>query len=82
MTFYAVWQPYLRVIFRDHDGTQMGEVQYVPYGGAATAPGTPSHTDLRFVRWDRAFNYIVQDTIVTAECERPAPIVMPTPTPL
>ncbi|MBR3460692.1 MAG: InlB B-repeat-containing protein, partial [Clostridia bacterium] len=54
------------VTFKDWDGTPL-KTQTVNYGGAATAPANPTRTGYAFTGWDKAFNNITADTVVTAQ---------------
>ncbi|MBQ9780152.1 MAG: InlB B-repeat-containing protein, partial [Clostridia bacterium] len=57
------------VIFKDHDGTQLGEAQTVEYGKGATAPAAPTHASHTFKNWDVDFSNVTSDLTVTAVCE-------------
>ena len=54
------------VIFEDWDGTQIGESQIVEWGSAATAPEEPTREGWTFAGWDKAFNVVKSDLVVTA----------------
>lgn len=60
------------VQFVDWDGTVL-KTQTVTYGAAATAPSDPTREGYRFTGWDKAFNYVSSDLVVTATyMERPS----------
>ncbi|MBR3460370.1 MAG: InlB B-repeat-containing protein [Clostridia bacterium] len=54
------------VTFKDWDGTTL-KTQTVNYGGSATAPANPTRTGYTFTGWDKAFNNITANTVVTAQ---------------
>ena len=54
------------VTFTNWDGTVLGK-QEVKIGNAATPPSNPIRTGYSFIGWDKAFNNITEDTIVTAK---------------
>ena len=54
------------VTFKDWNGSVL-KTETVNYGGAATAPADPTRTGYTFTGWDRAFNNITANTIVTAQ---------------
>ena len=64
-TFSAELRSY-PVVFKDWDGTQIGETQNVAYGSAAVAPANPSRTGYTFAGWDKDFSSITGATTVTA----------------
>ena len=51
------------------DGYTDGEIdtQYVVYGGSATEPEAPKHEGYVFIGWDKEFDFITGNTIVTAQ---------------
>lgn len=53
------------VIFKDHDGAEL-DTQEVEYLGAATAPKDPTLEAYTFVGWDKEFDEVTEDLIVTA----------------
>jgi uncharacterized repeat protein (TIGR02543 family) len=101
MKFYAVWEiHHYRVIFTDGytdgynttdpaiDGpySVVKDWQDVPYGGAAIAPDNPTRDGFRFIRWDKAYDYITGDLVVWAVWEEvqiapPGPNPEPEPQP-
>ena len=55
----------LTVEFVDHDGTVLS-TQTVKYGEAATAPEAPTREGYTFIGWDKSFNSITGNTVITA----------------
>lgn len=53
------------VTFKDHDGKVLG-TQKVEEGKGATAPANPTRTHYTFTGWDKSFNKITADLVVTA----------------
>jgi len=53
------------VTFKDHDGKVLG-TQKVEEGKGATAPADPTRTHYSFTGWDKSFNKITADLVVTA----------------
>ena len=53
------------VTFKDHDGTVL-KTETVEEGKAATAPESPTRTHYTFTGWDKSFNKITADLVVTA----------------
>ena len=54
------------VTFKDWNGTVL-KTQQVQYGGAATAPANPTRAGYTFTGWDKAFNKVTADLVVTAQ---------------
>ena len=54
------------VTFKDWNGTVL-KTEQVQYGGAATAPANPTRTGYTFTGWDKAFNNVTADLVVTAQ---------------
>ena len=54
------------VTFKDWNGTVL-KTQQVQYGGAATAPANPTRTGYTFTGWDKAFNNVTANLVVTAQ---------------
>ncbi|MCL2339925.1 MAG: InlB B-repeat-containing protein, partial [Actinomycetia bacterium] len=66
-TLYAQWAINTYTVqFVDPDGNVLKTQTGVPYGTAATAPTPPDRPGYHFVGWNRSFNYITGDLIVTA----------------
>ncbi|MDR2156357.1 MAG: chitobiase/beta-hexosaminidase C-terminal domain-containing protein, partial [Clostridiales Family XIII bacterium] len=57
--------PNSTVTFKDYDGAILKK-QSVPYGAGASAPVAPNREGYDFQGWDRGFENITGDTIVTA----------------
>ena len=57
---------YHTVTFKDWNGTVL-KTEQVQYGGAATAPANPTRTGYTFTGWDKAFNNVTADLVVTAQ---------------
>ena len=53
------------VTFKDYDGTVL-KTQKVESGKAATAPADPTRENYKFAGWDKAFNNVTSDLVVTA----------------
>lgn len=53
------------VTFRDHDGTVL-KTEQVEKGKSATAPADPVRENFTFAGWDKAYNNITSDLVVTA----------------
>ena len=56
----------LTVTFTDFDGTVL-YTQEVEYGEAAQAPSDPVRVGYIFTGWDKEFDYITKNTVVTAQ---------------
>lgn len=56
----------LTVTFKSWDGTVL-DTQDVTPGGAATAPAAPAREGYSFTGWDKAFNNVTTDLVVTAQ---------------
>lgn len=54
------------VKFVDYDGAEL-KTETVEDGGAATPPANPTREGYVFSGWDKAFNYIKEDLVVTAQ---------------
>ena len=67
------------VTFKDWDNTVL-KTQQVNYGGAASAPADPERTGYTFIGWDKEFDNIKADTIVTAQYEKNEPDSSDNPT--
>ena len=53
------------VTFKDYDGTVL-KTQKVKKGNAATAPADPVRENFTFTGWDKAFDKVTSDLVVTA----------------
>ena len=70
VTLYAQWESSLHTVcFIDWDGTVLS-TQQVLHGSAATAPANPTREGYTFVGWDKPFDCITADTVVTAVYEQ------------
>lgn len=58
------------VKFLDWDGTLLCPAQTVPRGDAAIAPDKPTREGYRFIGWDRDFDNVQSDLVVTAQYEK------------
>ena len=54
------------VTFKDWNGSVL-KTETVNYGGAATAPANPTREGYTFTGWDKAFDNITANTVVTAQ---------------
>ncbi len=54
------------VTFKDFNGEIIGVSQVVNYGGKAIAPSSPIRIGYIFKGWDKSFDYVTEDLIVTA----------------
>ena len=67
---YAIFEiKTFTVIFKDSDGSQMGEKQTVEFGNSATAPTDLDKEGYTFVKWDTEFDEVKKDLIVNAVYE-------------
>ena len=69
---------YHTVTFKDWNGTVL-KTQQVQYGGAATAPANPTRTGYTFTGWDKAFNNVTANLVVTAQYVQNEPVSTPVP---
>ena len=53
------------VIFKDYDGTTL-KTEAVESGNSATAPEAPAREDYTFMGWDKSFDNVTEDLVVTA----------------
>ena len=63
---------YYTVTFKDWDGTVL-KTEQVEEGHAATAPANPTRDGYTFTGWDKSFNNVQSDLIVTAQYTENAP---------
>ena len=73
VTFDAVFVPTARlytVVFQNWDHTLLSE-QQVAYGAPATSPSEPTRTGYLFNGWDRQFDAVIADIVVTATYRLP-----------
>lgn len=62
------------VTFKDWNGSVL-KVQTVPDGGTATAPANPTRSGYTFTGWDKGFDKVTGDLVVTAQYSRnPRPV--------
>lgn len=59
-----------QVTFLDHDGSLIGEVQYVEEGKNATPPEDPVREGYTFIGWSEDYNGIIKDTILIAQYQQ------------
>jgi len=55
------------VIFKDWDDTVLKTQSDIECGSAATAPDAPHHTGYTFAGWDKEFNEVSADMVVSAQ---------------
>lgn len=60
---------YYTVTFVDHDGEVLGTDEVAP-GEAATAPSDPEREGYTFTGWDKAFDNVLSDLVVTAQYQQ------------
>ena len=66
VTYTSVWvEAEYTVQFIDYDGTELA-TEIVIHGEGATAPTAPGRTGYTFVGWDKSFDHVTGDLIVTA----------------
>ncbi|MEG2741438.1 MAG: InlB B-repeat-containing protein [Clostridium sp.] len=65
------------VTFKDYDGTVIGIPQSIDYGKAAKAPKNPIRIGYKFSAWDKSFDNITEDLVVTASYTTGITYVMP-----
>lgn len=54
------------VIFKDYDGTVI-KTENINYGESATAPDAPQRDGYIFLNWDKTFDKVTSDLVVTAQ---------------
>ena len=55
------------VIFKDYDGSVLKAQENVDYNTSATAPSNPTRDGYTFVGWDKSFDNVTEDLVVTAQ---------------
>lgn len=73
-TAYEMPKPTYTVTFKDWDGTTL-KIETVEEGVSATAPSNPSRVGYEFTGWDKDFNNITSDLIVTAQYEKELEVI-------
>ena len=63
---YASTAANFTVTFKDWDGTVL-KTQTVASGGAASAPDNPTRDGYTFSGWDKDYNHVTSDLVVTAQ---------------
>ena len=72
---YAQWaNPQSKVTFKDWDGSILSE-QTIPYGEKVEVPETPVRDRYRFTGWDKSYENVETDTVITAQYELSSPIL-------
>lgn len=66
---YTIIDDTYRVLFLDHDGTQLAEPQYVSKGGNAVPPEDPVREGYEFTGWSGSYISIEADTTLVAQYE-------------
>ena len=66
------------VTFKDWNGTVL-KTQSVYHTGAATAPANPTRAGYTFTGWDKAFNNVTANLVVTAQYVQNEPVSTPVP---
>ena len=67
-TITAVWEiNKYTVIFKDYDGSVLKTQENVEYNTSATAPSNPTRDHYTFTGWDKSFNNVTEDLVVTAQ---------------
>ena len=57
------------VTFKDYDGSVLKAQENVEYNTSATAPSNPTRDGYTFVGWDKSFDNVTEDLVVTAQYE-------------
>jgi uncharacterized repeat protein (TIGR02543 family) len=65
---YAKYVKVFTLTFQDWDGSILSN-QTVPYGESAELPEPPVRTGYRFIGWDKSYDNIQADTVLTAQYE-------------
>ena len=55
------------VTFKDYDGTVLKTQNNVEYNTSATAPSNPTRDHYTFTGWDKSFDNVTEDLVVTAQ---------------
>lgn len=76
----AIYTPLYIVTFKDYNGEVL-KIQEILLGSSASAPSNPSREGYTFIGWDKTFDKITSDLVVTAkykENAKPSTPVSPT----
>jgi uncharacterized repeat protein (TIGR02543 family) len=63
-----------KITFKDWDGTVLSEL-IIPYGEKVVVPETPVRDRYRFIGWDKSYENVPTDTVLTAQYELSSPIL-------
>ena len=67
-TITAVWEiNKYKVTFKDYDGSVLKTQENVEYNTGATAPSDPTREGYTFTGWDKSFDNVTEDLVVTAQ---------------
>ena len=67
-TITAIWEiNKYKVTFKDYDGSVLKTQENVEYNTGATAPSNPTREHYTFTGWDKSFNNVTEDLVVTAQ---------------
>lgn len=77
MSVKAKWEiQKFTVTFKNWDGATL-KTEVVEYGKGATAPDDPTRDGYDFTGWDKEFNQVTGDLIVTAQFKETEPVIVP-----